>query len=78
MKFKLRPEGWVGLIQAEVSKYVFKAMAGGWEETKNTAQGAKGPGWLEQNEKEEAKLGEIKQSNISSSKRNRKLKLNSF
>ena len=57
---------------------LFKAMAGGWEETKNTAQGAKGPGWLEQNEQEEAKLGEIKQSNVSSSKRNHQLKLGIF
>lgn len=39
-------------------------------------QGAKRLGWLEQSEQEEATLGEIKQSNISSSKRNHKLKLN--
>lgn len=48
----------------------------GQEEAKNMTQGAKRLGWLEQSEQEEATLGEIKQSNISSSKRNHKLKLN--
>lgn len=57
---------------------MFKAMAGWWEESRNRAQGVSGPGWQHRMKQEEAQLGEIKQSNISSSKRKHKLKLSIF
>lgn len=54
----------MGLSQAkECSRqrevYVFKDIARGWRKAKNLAQGVKRSGWLEHNEQEKAKSGQV-------------------